>query len=453
MSFLKSYNNFFQKYFPNPFTIAIALSILSFLLAFFLTQEAELRISYAADLADYWYAGLFKSSLLEFTVHMMLILVLGHILALSKPIKRLIAYLLQYCTNTRTSLIFVSLFSLLLSFFNWGFGLVFSAVFVREIGSKFQRENKKINYPILAAAAYAGMMVWHGGLSGSASLSVASSTHSFVEQIGVISVQETLFSSMNIFNSILILIALPIFLVYVSSKLGIEAIPKLNLSGNNIKSEDLPSPIESFESKAFLGRSLGLAFLAYFILLAYRKIDTGASFLEILNLQSINLLFLGLALFFHGSFKSFLSAVEEAIGDVSGILIQFPLYFGIMGIIQSSGMALIIADGFSQISTAATLPIYTFLSAALLNIFIPSGGGQWQVQAPIIIESAKASSNALPKLIMAMSYGDQLSNMLQAFWALPLLSICQLKAKDILPYCLFIFALGFICFLLSLVIF
>ncbi|MCB9257248.1 MAG: short-chain fatty acid transporter [Chitinophagales bacterium] len=453
MSFLKSYNNFFQKYFPNPFTIAIALSFISFLLAFFFTQSGELRLAYVADLADYWYAGLFKASLLEFTMHMMLILVLGHILALSKPIKALIANLLQYCTSTKSALVFVSLFSLFLSLFNWGFGLVFSAIFVKEIGAKFQRENKKINYPILAAAAYAGMMVWHGGLSGSASLSVASTTHSFVEQIGVISVQETLFSSMNIFTSLLLVLALPLFLVFIASRLGTEAVPSISTNAKMENLEESTSPIETFESKTFLGRILGFAFLGYFILLAYRKLNVGSSFLEILNLQSINLLLLGLSLLFHGSFKSFLLAVEEAIGDVSGILIQFPLYFGIMGLIQSSGMALLIADGFSQISNSYTLPIYTFLSAALLNIFIPSGGGQWQVQAPIIIESAKASAVALPKLIMAMSYGDQLTNMLQPFWALPLLSICQLKAKDILPYCLFIFALGAGIFLLSLVIF
>ena len=159
---------------------------------------------------------------------------------------------------------------------------------------------------------------------------------------------------------------------------------------------------------------------------------------------------LGLAIVLHKNFKNFLNAVEEAIKGTSGILIQFPLYFGIMGIMKSTGMVVMISDFFVSIATQTTLPIFTFFSAGLVNIFVPSGGGQWAIQGPIVIESALKLGVPLPKAIMAMAYGDQITNMLQPFWALPLLGITKLKAKEILPYTLILMVVGTLIFILGL---
>ena len=142
-----------------------------------------------------------------------------------------------------------------------------------------------------------------------------------------------------------------------------------------------------------------------------------------------------------------------AITGASGILIQFPFYFGIMGIMKSSGLVGDISDFFVQVSTATTYPLYTFMSAGLVNIFVPSGGGQWAVQGPIIVQAATEMGLSLPKSIMALAYGDQLTNMLQPFWALPLLGITGLKAKEILPYTLFLMIIGGLIYFGSLLIF
>ena len=162
---------------------------------------------------------------------------------------------------------------------------------------------------------------------------------------------------------------------------------------------------------------------------------------------------LGLGIILHGSFKKFTNAINESISDVSGILIQFPLYFGIMGIMKSTGMVVLISDFFVSISNATTLPIFTFFSAGLVNIFVPSGGGQWVVQGPIVVESALKLGVPLPKAIMAMAYGDQVTNMLQPFWALPLLGITKLKAREILPYTLIAMVVGSIVYLIGLLVF
>ena len=142
-----------------------------------------------------------------------------------------------------------------------------------------------------------------------------------------------------------------------------------------------------------------------------------------------------------------------AITGASGILIQFPLYFGIMGIMNHSGMVDIMSDFFVNISNETTFPIFTFISAGIVNVFVPSGGGQWAVQGPIIVQAATDLGISLPKSIMALAYGDQLTNMLQPFWALPLLGITGLKAKDILPYTLILFLAGGLIFLTGLVLF
>jgi short-chain fatty acids transporter len=167
----------------------------------------------------------------------------------------------------------------------------------------------------------------------------------------------------------------------------------------------------------------------------------------------INFLMLGLGIIFHGSFKRFINAVGESISDIAGILIQFPLYFGIMGIMSSSGMVTQISDFFVSISSATSLPIFTFFSAGLVNIFVPSGGGQWVVQGPIVVESALKLGVPLNKAIMALAYGDQITNMLQPFWALPLLGITKLKAKEILPYTLIAMLVGSFVYLIGLFLF
>ena len=175
--------------------------------------------------------------------------------------------------------------------------------------------------------------------------------------------------------------------------------------------------------------------------------------LKIINPNYINLLLFSLAIIMHGTFYNFIKAINKAITSASGILIQFPLYFGIMGIMQYSEMIPIISGFFIVNSNELTFPIFTLVSAGLVNCFIPSGGGQWAIQGPIIIEAANQLNISISKSVMALAYGDQLTNMLQPFWALPLLGITGLKAKEILPYTLILFFAGIIIFSGGLILF
>lgn len=453
MSFVNSYTNFFKKYIPSPFSIAIILSFVSFFLAFILTRGSFSPLAYLPKLGEYWFAGMFQTSLMAFTVHMMLILVLGHIIALSKAFQNLINFALKFCTNTATAVFTISLLTILVSLFNWGLGLIFGAIFARKIGEHFQKENKKLNYALVGAAGYVGLMVWHGGLSGSAPLTVAGLDHSFVAEMGVVSMSETVFGAMNIFTSILLVFLVPSIMYFVAKQTRSEVVPLLKTEISINHEVETNTATDALEGKPYLAKFFGAVLFAIFISLCVQKLNNGQRFFNLLDLPMTNLMLLSLALLLHHNIKIFLNALNIAVADISGILIQFPLYFGIMGIMEGSGLAQLMANTIISTANEFTLPIYTFISSGIVNMFIPSGGGQWQVQAAILIESAQQTGTSIPKMIMALAYGDQLTNMLQPFWALPLLAITGLKAKDILPYTLILFLIGFFIFLLSIIIF
>ncbi|PCJ24423.1 MAG: short-chain fatty acid transporter [Flavobacteriales bacterium] len=462
MSFTDKYTKVFKYLLPAPFTIAISLTVITFLIAFFSTRpDTESFSEYSIQLLKYWEEGLWNSGLLVFAIQMMLMLVLGHVLALTKPVNYIISLAVKSCNNTAKAAALITLLTVMVSLFNWGLGLIFGAIFARKVAEHATQLKLKINYPIIGAAGYSGLMVWHGGLSGSSLAKIAEPGHLKEMMVGIlpeeqilalpetISYSETVFSDMNIFVTALLLVILPLAMYW----MGKRTINTLqNVSDNEVK--ETLSKIEGAEKldhSALFSWFFGGVILFY---VGYKiAIDYNFGLWNFFTPNNINLLLLSLAIILHKSFYNFIKAIDKAIGGASGILIQFPLYFGIMGIMKSSGLVTDISAFFVQISNETTYPIFTFLSAGLVNIFVPSGGGQWAVQGPIIVQAANELGISLPKSIMALAYGDQLTNMLQPFWALPLLGITGLKAKEILPYTLFLMIIGTVIYLTGLLIF
>ncbi|MBA6155711.1 short-chain fatty acid transporter [Tenacibaculum sp. S7007] len=451
--------NVFKKYLPSPFTIAILLTLTTLILALIFTKPIDVSIgAYSLDVLKFWENGIWSNGLLVFAYQMMLILVLGHVLVLSKPVSNLILRVTKYCTNTANSAAIVSCTTMLVAFFNWGLGLIFGALLARKVAEHAQKNNIKLNYPIIGAAGYVGLMVWHGGISGSAPIKINESGHvkSIMQSVSsegilskipnVIDYSQTVLSWWNLLIFVVVVIAITTTFYL----LGKKAIPTtINLPEYRLNNkEEVNTQAEKLDSSKILAFIFGALILVAF---SYRYWGDIQQLKMTPNL--INFFMLGLGIILHGSFKKFTNAVGESISDVSGILIQFPLYFGIMGIMKSTGMVTLISDFFVSVSTATTLPIFTFFSAGLVNIFVPSGGGQWVVQGPIVVESALQLGVPLPKAIMALAYGDQVTNMLQPFWALPLLGITKLKAKEILPYTLIAMVVGSAVYLLGLLLF
>jgi len=443
------YLKFFRNFLPSPFSIAVLLTLLTAVLALMFTQRPENAVyAYPIVILDYWQTGFWE--LLQFTMQMALILILGHALALTPMFNSLIDRLTVYCDNSAKSAFLISLITILMSFLNWGLCLVFGAIFARKVAEKAKQNGWKLNYPLIGAAGYSGMMCWHGGFSGSAPLTVSGEGHFLVDEIGVIGIGDTLLSSMNITTSVLLLLIIPSVFYLLGKK---SAPTEINLPARQ-KEEKSPSNITGAE-RIDHSKIIALVFGLVICFLAVKQIYSspkGAG-LGFIDLDYINFFLFGLGVLLHGSFYNFLRAIQAAIGGSAGIIIQFPLYAGIMGIMKYSGLGALVSQGFVEISTATTLPIFTLFSAGLVNIFVPSGGGQWAVQGPIITEAAQTLNVSVPKAVMALSYGDQLTNMLQPFWALPLLGITKLKAKDILPYSALIMLVGLIIFISILMIF
>ncbi|MGM0635754.1 MAG: short-chain fatty acid transporter [Bacteroidota bacterium] len=447
---------FFKRFFPSPFALAILLSLITLFLGF-LIVDSEAQQSSLVKVLQYWQSGFWNEALLVFAYQMMLILVLGHILVLSKPMQRFLDFITSFVNNNTSAILFVSITTLLVAFLNWGLGLIFGAILVRKIGAKAQAEGFKLNYSLLGATGYVGMMAWHGGLSGSAPLKASESNHltslfsaEKLAGFGVdfpssISTSETIFSLQNISIYSLLILFVPIIMLVVAQKKSYSNFSQdLSFTGFNQPEKKVSGAMKIEHSRyftLFFGALLLVAFFASYY----------TSMLQLtLTPNMLNFLMLSLGVLFHQNLFSLVKALGEAIKGAGGILIQFPIYFGIMGVMKESGMVTLLADFFISIANETFLPILTFISAGIVNVFVPSGGGQWAIQGPISIEAATKSGVSLPKMIMALAYGDQATNMLQPFWALPLLAITKLKASEILPYTLILFVAGSLIFILGL---
>lgn len=456
-----------------PFSIAVFLTLVVFLMALLAGVEpATAQTSRIGNLLMSWEQGIWNRGGMVFTMQMLLILVLGHALALSRPIDRILTSLLRFCHNTASSAALVALVAITASLFNWGLGLILGAVFARKAAENAWSKQYPFNFPLIGAAAYVGSMVWHGGLSASAPLSVNGSDHNLIELCGVIPLSQTLGSGMNLLNTAACLLLLPLFFYALGrrrphSAAGSQALAQLGKgraksaavrspSGDVTTarhSSEPPSP-ESKPNRIDHSRMLALLFGALLLLscaLRFAHSD-GRAELRFLTLDFINLALLGIGLIMHGSMHSYVRAVEKAMPGAAGIAVQFPLYFGIMGIMQDYALVEWLAQGFVHISTSNSFPVMAMLSASLVNLMVPSGGGQWQVQGPILLEAGRQLDIPAWKTVMSLAYGDQLSNMMQPFWALPLLGITGLQARDVLPYTLSAMMLGMLIFSTSLLL-
>ena len=457
MGFTKLIEQLFRRFLPSPFTIAVLLTAITLILAFIFADDTNSG-SRVATILSYWESGIWNTGLLVFAYQMMLILVLGHVLVLSKPMERLMLRITKGVRNTASAALLVVVSTMLVSFFNWGLGLIFGAILARKVAEHAQANQIPLNYPLIGASGYAGLMIWHGGISGSAPLKAAEEGHihdlltgisdsSILEQLpSSISTSLTILSPWNLVLFFVVLLASALLAYFLGKKTSPTSFHLKPYSFNSSEKSDLVGAER-------LDHSKGMALLFGILLFAAFLVQYLVP-LQQLNItpNMLNFFMLGLAIVLHGSFKSFLEAVQEAIADTSGILIQFPLYFGIMGVMAGSGMINSISDFFVSISNATTLPIFTFFSAGLVNIFVPSGGGQWAIQGPLVLESALQLGVPLPKAIMALAYGDQITNMLQPFWALPLLGITKLKAKEILPYTLLFMVVASAIYIVGLLI-
>ena len=408
-----------QKYLPDAFILAIGLTFITLGMGIFIADKSPIQM------VNFWGKGF--SSLFTFAMQMALVLLTGYSLALSPVVKRLLDRITDLPKTPRQALMVTALVSIVGCYFSWAFGLVIGAILAKEMGRKMPG----LHFPLVVAAAYGGEII--RGPSSSIPLVVATPGNFMEKTIGhLIPVSETLYSSWNIGLSLAIVAALVMLYATVSvHKDDIVEFRTASEGTAEVKTKPLAemSFSERIEQKRWVNFALAILPGAYLV-------ASFSSFKFNLNLNLVIQIFLFLSLILHRNPAEFLGAIKEAVVSCRGILLQFPLYAGISGMMSASGLVVIISAWFTSIATPVTFPLMTFLSAGLVNIAIPSGGGQWAIQGPIMIQAAQAIGADIPQTVMAFAWGDGWTNQIQPFWALPLLGVAGLSARDIMGYCL-----------------
>ncbi|MBB5323286.1 short-chain fatty acids transporter [Anoxybacillus tepidamans] len=408
-----------EKWLPDAFVFAVVLTIITFLGGIIINKKSPI------DMVSYWGDGFW--SLLTFTAQIITTFVMSYALALTKPVSRFLENIAGKCKTPNSAILLVTFTSLAASLISWAFGLVVAGIIAKLVAKKV----RDIDYRVLVAAGYSGFVIWEGGLSSSPALFVATKNHVFQDQIGIIPTSETIFSALNIAIVTVIFFTLPFIMKFIHPVRKEERlIIDTTLLNDSVDDEEhkqtnfVNDKLEKSRIITAMGGILGLAYL----IIHFSK--NGFS----LDLNTVNMLFLTSVLLLFGNVKELGKGLIKSSNSVGQFVLQYPFYAGIMGMISASGLAEWLSNLFIKFSTSSTLPLFTFWAAGLLNMFIPSGGGQWAVQAPIAIPAALEMGTDPAKIVMAIAWGDAWTNMIQPFWAIPLLAIAGLRIRDIMGF-------------------
>ncbi|HRO40745.1 MAG TPA: TIGR00366 family protein [Flavobacteriales bacterium] len=415
--------HFLERWIPSALTFAIVLTVVVALMALFLTDAG------AVDIIQGWGNGL--SGLLAFMAQMCLILLLGHMLANTGPVRKALVALARVPAKAETAYVFVFTVAALTSLINWGLGLVTGALLARETAVQLRNKGVPAHFPLLVAAAYSGFVVWHMGYSGSGPLTAAT-PGSFLAEVmdgNTVPLARTTFATWNILAALgcIAACAVALWLIAPRKRTAMKELPTDVASETRTAWEDeLVTPADRIDASRLPTLIIGLALAAYIAI----HFSQGGG----MTLDLVNWTFLALILLLVRNPFELIHLTREAAANVGEILVQFPLYAGIMGMMASTGLIALFSNAFVAIANTHTFGVLALLSAGMVNFFVPSGGGQFAVQGPIMLNAAKAMGVDPSIAIMAVAYGDQWTNMLQPFWALPVLAIAKLKMRDILGY-------------------
>jgi short-chain fatty acids transporter len=420
-----------QKWLPDPFLFAIILTFIAFLMGLIIAGQTP------EQMVRHWYRGFW--TLLAFAMQMTLILVTGYVLAHAPFVRPMLNQIADLPKTGPQGVVVVAILSLVFAWINWGFGLVVGAIMAREVAKRAYAKGIAVHYPVLCTAGYCGLGVsWHWGPSGSAPLLSATKGHFFEKLIGIVPTSDTIFSSYAIWLSILSLIFVPLVLYLMTPRSaercrGIEHWAPEALTEDAAERSSTPAAGErNWADRINDSRILGGLIALMGVVFIFMHFQGGGG----LDLNIVNFAFLmvGLLLFLRP--YQYLLAFYDATKAAGGVILQFPFYAGIQGMIQFSGLAVIMAGWFIAISTPTTFPMMNWLASGFVNLFIPSGGGEWAVLGETLIRAGKELGVPVGKTIIAFGTGDAWTNLFQPFWAIALLGITGMRARDMFGYCI-----------------
>ncbi len=425
-----------NKFLPDPLVFAILLTVITFGLGVAMTPNTPVQMF------KMWGDGFWN--LLGFSMQMALVLVTGHALASSGPVKKAMSSLASVAKTPAQGVMLVGFSSAVACAINWGFGLVVGAMFAREVA----RRIPKSDYRLLIATAYMGFLTWHGGFSASVPLVAATKGNPMEKLIGLIPISQTIFTAYNIFITVGLIILVPLIArMMLPKEEDIVAVDPALLQEDTASTLRVLGPNATWAER--IEESTIMAWIVALFGFVYLGLYFQAKGFDI-NINTVNMMFLTVGIILHRTPMAYARAIGAAAKGTAGIMIQFPFYAGIQIMMEHSGLGGIITNWFVNVATAETFPVMAFFSSALINFAVPSGGGHWVVQGPFVMPAAQALGCDLGKAAMAIAYGEAWMNMAQPFWALPALAIAGLGVRDIMGYCVTALIFSGIIFIVGL---
>jgi short-chain fatty acids transporter len=417
-----------ERWVPSAFTIAVLLTCAVAGTALSLTAATP------RDVLVAWGEGFW--TLNPFAMQMALVVLTGYLVSTSPAVDRLFVAVARHAGSPRRTVTLMAAVSMGVGWVHWGLGLIGSAMLLRHLA----RAQPRVDYRLLVASAYLGMgAIWHGGLSGSAPLLVATPGHFLERTIGLVPVTATIFSP---FNLVLVLVVFVVMLaatwaMHPADEDAVTVAPEALEAMERFVPPARPAappPAARLEYSRVLPLALGACGVAW---LAWYFATRGAA----LTLDVLNFAFLMAAVLLHPHVASLVAAGDAGARLLAGVVLQFPLYAGMYGIIQGTGLARVLGEAIATHATADTLPVLLYWYSSVLNYFVPSGGSKWAVEAPFLVEAAARLGVGVDRVVIAYAWGDMASNLIQPFWALPLLAAARLGFRDVMGYAFLSFAL------------
>ncbi len=431
----------FEHVMPDPFVFAIILTFIGAILAYLLAPHAAVR-----EIASAWYGGVFN--ILTFAFQMVIMLVAGYALASAPAIHSALEKLAGVPKSAPSAISLTVVVAMIASWLNWSLGLVVAALLAREIAKRV-----RIDFGWLVAAAYTGFVISTEGLSGSIALSQAThgSALNIVEKVTGhgIPLSQTVFTRFNLVPVLLLLIVMPVVFRYLAP----DAANTQVADPERLRAEDTQRQVK--DKRHTIGARLDHAWILNMLLVALGTFALGLEWWRTrfsLDLNSVIMFLLLAGLILHWTPAAYVAAIKHAARISGPLILQYPLYGGLMGIITTTGLAGVLSKAFISFSNAHTLPFWTYLTSLIITLFVPSGGGHWAVQGPFAIPAARDLHASLAGTTMAVAMGESVANMLQPFWALPILAIAGIPMRRMMGFMVVTFVISLIAFGASLLL-
>ncbi len=434
-----------EKWVPSPFLFAIVLTVVAYVAAIALTNDGPYQ-----NILN-WYDGFW--SLLTFAMQMVLILVTGYAVADSDLVSGYLDRLASVPDSNAGAAALVAAVAMAFGYLHWGIGLIVGAIFSIFVARAGHRKGKTFHYPILCAAGYTSQVIWHAGPSSSAGLLSATEDHVFVDVFGVVPLSESVFTVYAVGLAIAVFVTVVPTMYFLApdeeDAVGIEDYAPSLLGDRDDAGEPMhdggdPEPQAAVTDRGpdellpadRINESSTVAYLIAFAMGVYvvTYFAGAESVGEALDFNVFNFTFIALGLALHGTPQAYMETIRDAIEGAAGIVLQFPFYAGILGIISTSGLSDLMSEAVLGVATAETFPVVAWLLGGVMNLFVPSGGGEWAIIGGIVGGTAVELGVPPGKAIVAYGAGDMWTNMFQPFWAIPLLGLTKIRARDILGY-------------------